>query len=197
VVKPTVEAEDTFQRASQGAFWGTASDNEVWQGDANSLAAFSIEQQEGIIAGRGTYVALLGPALHNADILFVGTLSNFQQGTNMGAILRWTDPQHWYKGYIDGTSLCIIKRDGTQTVILGKMPFVSRADVPYEIRFQANNRQFRAKAWAKAGKEPDWMLTGFDQGASWPSGMGGVRVLFQNYAILRVSLFREMSISPP
>src|SRR5690348_7826300 len=58
-------AQDTFQRQNQ-TLWGTSSDSNRWDGDANNpndQTIFSIANQSGQIAnGQGTFNALLGPA---------------------------------------------------------------------------------------------------------------------------------------
>jgi streptogramin lyase len=87
-------AQDTFQRANQ-KFWGKASDGLTWGGDANSASAFSIVNNTGQVAnGSTSYSAVLGPSATNAEVLFSGSLSVFNN-TNLGAVLRWTDGNNW------------------------------------------------------------------------------------------------------
>src|SRR5205085_2319972 len=100
----TTLAQDNFQRANQ-KYWGTASGGYTWGGDASSNSVFSITGNVGQVAnGNTSYSAVLGPTTTNAEVLFTGSISNFNN-TNIGAVQRWTDGNDWYKAYIDGTSL--------------------------------------------------------------------------------------------
>ena len=60
---------DSFQRANQ-ALWGTASDGQVWGGDANTQAVFSIKGNAGVVSNTAgtSYSAVLGPAVSNAEV---------------------------------------------------------------------------------------------------------------------------------
>src|ERR1700693_5204904 len=101
----TILAQDTFKRANQ-VFWGTSSDGRQWIGDANSIEIFSIVSVTGQIDhAQGTFNAILGPAMTNEEVVFSGTVNQFAQGAtvNMGAVLRWTDANNWYKALMDGS----------------------------------------------------------------------------------------------
>ncbi|MBV8695244.1 MAG: hypothetical protein JO183_07135, partial [Ktedonobacteraceae bacterium] len=100
----SVIAQDSFIRPNQ-SLWGKASNGTTWGGDANAAKVFSISSSAGQVSGNGNnYSAVLGPAATNADVLFSGSTSKFQN-SNIGSVLRWTDGNNWYKAYIDGTSL--------------------------------------------------------------------------------------------
>src|SRR5437016_3663832 len=59
-------AQDTFHRGADQTFWGTASDGQRWDGDANKLQDFSIAGGMGQIHrtanGSSFYTAVLGPS---------------------------------------------------------------------------------------------------------------------------------------
>src|SRR5579863_7196767 len=102
-----VLAKDTFQRAAQ-VFWGTSSDGRLWAGDANSIEVFSIAKGAGQIDhAQGTFNAVLGAPNISAEVLVSVSVNQFVAGgkVNVGAVLRWTDANNWYKALIDGTNL--------------------------------------------------------------------------------------------
>ncbi len=113
----TILAQDTFKRANQ-VFWGTASDGRQWASDANSIEVFSVVSGAGQIDhAQGTFNAILGPVNTNAEVVFSGIVNQFTQGgtVNMGALLRWTDANNWYKALIDGSKLQILRRVNGKT----------------------------------------------------------------------------------
>jgi hypothetical protein len=101
---------DSFQRANQ-ALWGTASDGQVWGGDANTQGVFSIKGNAGVVSNTAgnSYSAVLGPAVSDAEVFATGSMSAFSN-SNLGAVLRWTDGNNWYKAFIDGSNLVVQKR---------------------------------------------------------------------------------------
>ena len=121
----TILAQDSFKRADQ-VFWGTATDGRQWIGDANSIEVFSIVGVAGQIDhAQGAFNAILGPATTNAEVDFSGTVNQFAVGAvvNMGAVLRWTDNNNWYKALINGSNLQILRRVKGTTTSLGSVPF--------------------------------------------------------------------------
>jgi len=143
----TVLAQDSFQRADQ-SLWGTASDGQVWTGDANSLPNFSISGNTGQVVGTtgSSYNAILGPTAANAEVVFTGSLSDLSNN-NLGAVLRWTDANNWYKAYIDGTNLVIqMNVNGTLTT-LARAPFAATAVTSYTLRFNVVGTALSAKVW--------------------------------------------------
>ena len=167
-------AQDTFQRVNQ-KFWGTASDGHTWGGDANSQAAFSILNNVGQIAnGSGPYNAVLGPTATDAEVLFAGSVSSFNNN-NLGAVLRWQDTNDWYKAYINGTQLVIQKKVKGTATILSQAAFPASANTAYNLRFRVVGTTLYAKVWATAATEPTaWTITTTDGSLS--SGQCGLRI---------------------
>src|SRR5215471_18472590 len=131
----TVLAQDTFQRTNQ-LYWGTASDGHTWGGDANSQSLFSISNSTGQVAGgSGIYNAILGATVADAEVLFSGSISSFTN-SNLGAVLRWTDTNNWYKAYIGGSRLIIQRRINGSYSTLGATAFAATLGTSYNLRFQ-------------------------------------------------------------
>ncbi len=174
----TTIAQDSFQRANH-SLWGTASDGQTWGGDANSVGAFSISGNAGLVSNTGwaSYSAVLGPAATNAEVYVTGSLSSFN-GTNFGDVLRWTDGNNWYKAYIDGANLIIQRRVGGLTRVIASVPFVATAGTAYTIHFRVVGTTLSANVWLASGSEPSgWMATASDSALS--SGFCGMRFLTQ------------------
>ena len=192
-----VLAKDTFQRAAQ-TFWGSASDGRLWAGDANSVEVFSIVTGAGQIDhAQGAFNAILGALNTNAEVLISASVNQFAAGgkVNVGAALRWTDANNWYKALIDGTKLQILSRVNGVTTSLASMPFQTNGGVTYNLRFRVIGANLFARAWQSGQPEPaTWMLTVANTALT--QGMGGVRVLVQNTTVIRVTSFLETSIAP-
>ena len=187
----SVVAQDTFQRQDQ-ALWGTATDGRMWDGDANTSAAFSVAGNVGEIANKqGTFSALLGAQSNsNVEVLMSASLSNFNNnGTvNLGVVLRWGDANNWYKALINGTQLSILKRVQGVTTTLGTAPFQAQGDVTYSLRFRAVGATLFVRAWQSAMSEPTtWMVTTTDTALT--TGQVGVRVVIQTNSIVKVDSF--------
>ena len=167
-------AQDTFQRANQ-ALWGTASDGQTWGGGANTQSVFSIANNAGQVSnGSGSHNAILGPTATDAEVLFSGSISSFTS-TNLGAVLRWTDTNNWYKASITGTKLTIQKKVSGKTTTLGTASFAASAGTSYTLRFQVVGTTLNAKVWQAGTIEPtNWMVTTTDTALS--SGFCGLRV---------------------
>src|SRR2546430_604647 len=165
---------DSFQRANQ-SLWGTAADGHTWGGDANSRSVFSISGNAGVVSNTGatSYSAVLGPTAANAEVYATGSLSSFAS-SNFGDVLRWTDGNNWYKGFIDGTSLLIQKKVNGTLTILASIPFTATAGSPYTIHFLVVGSTLTANVWVSSGSEPSgWMVTASD--SSLTSGYCGIR----------------------
>jgi hypothetical protein len=198
---PTVDAvttlaQDTFKRANQ-VFWGKSSDGRQWIGDANSIEVFSVVNGTGQIDhAQGAFNAILGPANTNIEVVFSGIVNQFAQGStvNMGAVLRWTDANNWYKALIDGTKLQILRRVNGNTTSLGSVTFSAQGGTSYTLRFRAVGAALFVKAWQSNQPEPNgWMLTVMDITLS--KGFAGLRFLMQNGVVIKVSLFRETTVT--
>jgi len=171
--------KDTFQRVKQSR-WGTASDGQTWGGDANSLSAFSISGNTGLVAKTvgNSYSAVLGPSATDAEVYARGSISSFSE-SNFGDVLRWTNGNNWYKAYIDGANLIVQKKVNGVTTILASVPFRASAGTSYTIHFRGVGSTLTANAWAASGLEPSgWMVTASD--STFTSGYCGMRFLTQN-----------------
>lgn len=172
---PSEVSEDTFQRPNQ-LFWGNASGGGSWLADASTRPAFAIADQVGLVtASSGTFTALLGPRLATAQLMVILSVSQFNRENNVGAVLHWKDTTHWYKVYLNGESLVLIKRDASQTLQLGSVPFPAQPGLRYSLLVQVRGTVFLAKAWPASESEPaNWDLRVADQSATWVSGYGRI-----------------------
>ena len=182
-------AQDTFQRQNQ-PLWGTATDGRAWQGDANTLNAFSIANNAGQIANmQGTLNAVLGQPAANVNETVNGSLNHFNKGNvNLGVVLRWTDGNNWYKALIDGTHLIMLKRVKGITTTLATVPFQAKDGSMYALRFQAIGAMLFAKVWPTGTAEPaNWMLNVTD--ITLTTGLPGIRVLMQKTTVATITNF--------
>ncbi|GAC1433915.1 MAG: hypothetical protein PVS3B3_10250 [Ktedonobacteraceae bacterium] len=190
-VPVNVLAHDTFQRANQ-ALWGTAADGRMWQGDANTVTIFSITGGMGQVAdGQGAFNAVLGPISSNTDVEVSAIADRFDAGkVNVGAVVRWTNTNNWYKALIDGSHLSLIKHVQGVGTSLASVPFLAQGGISYTLRIRALGTTFFAKVWPTATPEPPaWLITTTD--TSLASGLGGIRIVVQNDTVVRVSAFLE------
>ena len=181
-------AQDSFQRANQ-TYWGTATDGRVWGGDANGNSRFSVLNQTGQVSTKATYSygASLGPGVTNAEVLFSGSIGSFS-GTNLGAILRWTDSQDWYKAFIDGSNLVIQKKVNGTLTKLKSVAFAATAGTSYTLRFNATGSTLSASVWPTSGSDPGfWMVTAQDSDHS--SGNCGLHTLLQSGGTVTFTAF--------
>ncbi|EFH82031.1 hypothetical protein [Ktedonobacter racemifer] len=186
--KINVLAQDTFQRQNQ-PFWGQASDGHTWTADANALAIFSVQNTAGSITdGNGTFNAVLGPASDNVDLLINGSLNKFTGQNNFGSVLRWRNVNNWYKAYIDGNHLIIMRRVAGVNQQLVSVPFAAQSGASYALRFRALGSQLMTRAWQTNTPEPaTWQATIKD--ASLNKGQAGVRVLIQPGTLVKITSF--------
>ncbi|HZU66151.1 MAG TPA: hypothetical protein VFA09_02635 [Ktedonobacteraceae bacterium] len=194
---PNTLARDTFQRPDQ-LFWGKASDGQLWTGDANGSDTFSIVRNAGQVNGQpGVYNAILGPASTNAEVLFTASVNHFNPATvNIGAVLRWKDGNNWYKAFINGTELVILKRIAGTTTRLGSVPFSAVDALSYTLRFRAIGATLFAKAWPANTPEPaSWMLTVTDTNRLLLSGSAGLRAAVEAGTVVKVTSFLETSVA--
>jgi streptogramin lyase len=188
----TTIAQDTFQRANQSR-WGKASDGLTWGGDAGDTSVFSIKSNTGQLnnGGGGSYSAVLGPKVSNAEVLFSGSMGSFNN-TNMGAVLRWTDDNNWYKAYIDDANLILQKKVNGSTSILKSVSFAASAGTSYTLRFSVVGSTLSVKVWKTGTTEPaNWMATASD--STFSSGFCGLRVLDQNGITATITSFQALS----
>lgn len=188
----TIVAQDTFQRIDQ-IFWGTASDGQKWAGDANASTAFAVTDHSGhILFSQSIYDALLGPREVNSEVLFSGMVNNFQNA-NLGAILRWQDKNNWYKAYLDGTELILLKDVAGVMTRLSSVPFPASANRSYILRFHTIGSQLQVKAWAAGDAEPTtWLIQRNDQGLT-TAGYGGLRIILGAGDEATITSFTELA----
>ena len=196
-ITPTLQAnilsQDTFQRANQ-LLWGTASNGQRWGADATTRNVFSIAGKVGQVAnGQGAFDATLGPIITDAEVACSGSMSQFNQ-SNIGAVLRWSDTNDWYKSYIDGKSLVVLKGVGGMATRLGAVPFIAKPGVLYTLRFRINGTTLSASIWQNGSAEPaNWMVTVTDN--TFPNGYSGLRFLLENGTVATVTSFKEIAVT--
>jgi len=182
-----VLATDTFQRQNQ-ALWGTASDGRQWGGDANAKQAFSINGTKGQIAGgQGALDAVIGVTTDNVDITMSGSINQFGNDVNFGAVLRWTDPNNWYKAFIDGNQLVILRSVNGQKKIIAHMDARTGAGVTQTIRFRSVGAMLFAKVWPSGTPEPQKWLIITDN--TFTTGQFGIRVSEQPTTVITITSF--------
>ncbi|MCL5935296.1 MAG: hypothetical protein M1543_02235 [Firmicutes bacterium] len=192
VASMTVVAQDSFQRANQ-TYWGTASDGQIWSGDANSNTAFAIYNGTGQMSkGWQPLTGALGPNMVNQQVLFAGSLNSFNY-TNLGAVLRWNNNSNWYKAYFDGSNLNIQKDLNGSTKILTSAGFKATTNTAYIMRFQVSGNTLSVKVWPNGTPEPaGWMLNASD--SSLASGRAGLRAQLQTGATVTYNWFSAMQL---
>jgi hypothetical protein len=186
-------AQDTFQRQNQ-VLWGTASDMNRWDGDANNpndQTIFSISDQSGQIAhGQGAFNALLGPVTSSADVTISAQVNTFSGGANIGIVLRWQDVNNWYKALIDGTQFRVIRNLQGTTDTLASIAFNAQGGRLYNLRFRAMGAMLLAKVWLAGTQQPAaWMIVTMDSGLA--SGQSGIRVVLFRNTIVTIKSFQN------
>lgn len=191
----TVLAQDTFQRPDQ-ALWGTASDNRVWGGDANTSSAFLIINHAGQISGaQGALQATLSVPNTDAELLVSGSVNRFDANgdANLGCVLRWQDAQNWYKVLINGSQLQLLKDVNGKISVLDTQHFQAKGGTEYNIRFRVLGSNLFARAWPSAQAEPtNWAIMVIDTQLA--SGVSGIRALLAPGTVIRVNAFMETSV---
>jgi hypothetical protein len=124
--------------------------------------------------GSGPHSAVLGPTATNAEVLFAGSVNTFS-GANIGAVLRFTDTNNWYKAYIEGSNLVVQKKVGGTTTTIATTPFAATAGTSYSLRFRVVGTTITAKVWATSSAESaNWTITSSD--SSLARGNTGLRM---------------------
>lgn len=190
----SILAQDTFQRPDQ-FHWGRASDGYTWGADANHSSVFSIASATGQIAGDdGAFQAVLGPVTNDAEVQVSGSVNRFDGTANLGALLRWRNRGNWYKVFLDGSSLTLIKDVNGQTSQVARVPFVAQDQTSYTIRFRAVGTLLMATAWVTGEPDPiNWLIVFSD--ADFSAGRGGVRVVLDDETAVTITSFLETTIS--
>ncbi len=187
-------AKDTFQRQNQTS-WGQASDGHQWGADANAQPSFSINGLKGQIAqGQGALEAVIGLPTDNVDVTISGSVNQFGKNVNLGTVLRWTDTNNFYKAFIDGNHLSILKSVNGQTLILKQTNVTTRAGVAQTLRFRSLGTMLFAKVWPSDTTEPqNWMLVVDDQ--TFTTGQFGIRVFEQPTTVITITSFNAITSS--
>ena len=63
------------------------------------------------VGNGGELTAILGPNFNDADLVVSGSVSDFTN-SQLGIVLRWTDDNNYYKAFINGANLTILRRQG-------------------------------------------------------------------------------------
>ncbi|HEY1348664.1 MAG TPA: hypothetical protein VGF67_03450 [Ktedonobacteraceae bacterium] len=187
-------AADNFQRANQ-PYWGTASDGDRWQADANSLRPFAIIDHAGIVSTPTrplTCTAVLGPGAANMDLTFSASLSRYGPSF-LGAVLRWSDPGDFYLLSLDGRNLGLARAMDGMLTPLQAVTFPARAGASYTFRFRAVGAQLFAMVWPTGQPAlSEWQIALTDDALS--TGQAGIRVSTQSSAQVRVTAFMEVAL---
>jgi hypothetical protein len=110
----------------------------------------------------------------NAEVMFTGSMSSYSNN-NLGAVLRWTNGDKWYKAYITGASLVVQKRVNGATTILRSVPFTATRGTSYTLRFRVVGTTLYARVWKTGTTEPtNWLIMVTD--TSFSSGFCGLRM---------------------
>src|SRR5260370_4986457 len=118
--------------------------------------------------------AVLGSTATEAEVLFSGSLSSYSN-TNLGAVLRWSNTNNWYKAYINGTTLVVQKKVKGATTILGSVPFTATPGTSYTLRFRVVGTTLYARVWQTGRTHPTyWMI--LMTYTSFSSGFCGLRM---------------------
>ena len=137
------------------------------------------------------YNAVLGPVATNAEVIFSGSMSSFNNA-NLGAVLRWTDKNNWYKAYVNGSSLVMQKKVNGAYTTLKTVPFAVTAGTSYSIDFRVVGTTLSANAWLTGTPEPSgWMATVTD--SSLASGNCGLRIQLQIGISATITSFQALS----
>ncbi len=186
-------AQDTFQRTDQSG-WGMASDARSWGGDANIMRSiFSIVHATGQVAhGQGAFNALLGPSTDNIEVVTSGAVNHLGANANFGVVARWIDNNNFYKAYIDGTHLTLLKCVKGTISAVSSVPFHAQDNTTYTLRLRTVGSTLLVKAWQSNTPEPaNGMITATD--VSLPTGQAGLRFLLENGTEIHIVVFSLFS----
>jgi hypothetical protein len=184
----TAIASDTFHRPDQ-PLWGTASDGQVWGGDANAKSVFSIVANAGHVGATNgsSFSAVLGGSATDEDVQVTGALS-VTTYSNFGPVARWQDTSNWYKAYLDGSSLILQRKVAGTTTVLAKTPFAEVAGASYTVELKAVGASLTASVGATSVTATD---------ATFAAGRTGLRVLTQSGSSASITNFQSTAISGP
>lgn len=198
VAQPTV-IHDSFQRNTLPGSWGTTNGLQ-WQLTGNPQAFFvnpGTNTGSGMIISQAQqnaefYTATIGPEVAeptDVQATLAMTFSTSQQN-NVGLVVRWQDSNNYYKVYIDGSQLVLMKNINGQQSSLITTSFAAQDGAAYTLHFRAEkNGVLMASAWPAGQQEPDqWMLKATDHDLR--SGQAGIRALLLNNDAVQVFSFQ-------
>jgi hypothetical protein len=137
---------------------------------------------------------VIGLPTANVDVTISGSVNQFGNNVNLGTVLRWTDLNNFYKAFIDGNHLSILKSVNGQTSILKQMDVTTSAGVAQTLRFRSLGTMLFAKVWPSGTTEPqNWMLVVGDQ--TFTTGQFGIRVFAQPTTMITITSFNAITAS--
>ena len=175
---PIILAQDNFQRPDQQNGWGTASDgHHQWNIETHNPQEFSIVNHVGLIHRVVTdaeVTALLGSQITNVELLASAAVDNFHN-TQIGFALRWNNDNSYYKAYLDGQNLFLIKRlDANNAVTLGFVGSQAQPGTFYSMRFRVIGTSVQVRERQSGSQEPgEWQIEVNDR--TFTSGYAGLR----------------------
>lgn len=208
-----VVAQDDFQNDVDATSWTTASDRKnSWTGDVGN-GDFVIQSGIGLIAQvrndqakNGLYLtALLGPTVQNSTITVEMALRSYRPDllANDGVVLRYRSPgpatlnqSQYYKAYLDGSHLVLLRKSGGVMTTLKSMPFQARAGQRYTLTLSAQGAQLVAQAWQTNSSTTN-KVTIKAQDTTLASGQDGLRVLTQVDTQIQVYSVKMTEVQQP
>jgi hypothetical protein len=203
-----VNLQDTFQRTVPMG-WGTAQPTgQQWTIATGNPQSYSVTAGIGQIVASDTqqtttfYTATLGPTSNAGTTVDVSAtfstlgLSFPNNQVNMGVIARWSQQQQgqqsYYKAYLDGTALVIMRSAGGQQMALAQQPLSATDTTFYTVRLRIQGQTLMAKAWEARLPEPaTWMVQAQDNGAGLlTTGKVGVRAMLPASTFVQVRRFQ-------
>ncbi len=116
---------------------------------------------------------------------------------NIGAVLRWTDGNNWYKALIDGKNLALVKHVNGAPTTINSIAFPAQDNVSYSLHFRIVGMTLYANVWQSDQQEPQtWMLTANDSSFATTQGFGGLRFSVQTGTVVTITSFRATKAHP-
>ena len=192
-----LNVQDNFQRNDQAGSWGKVG-NQKWKIATGDKGAFSVANGAGFIStlaiqpppqAANFYTATIGPATSNTIDASSTFTMQFNGQNNMGITLRWEDGNNYYKAYVDGTQLVLMKKSNGQQAALASFSFAAQNDVAYTLRFRSSGSALLAKVWQADQQEPvNWMIQAQDTDLT--TGKAGIRALLLPGDTIQISSFQ-------
>lgn len=196
-----IMAQDSFHRPDQ-PFWGTASDGQMWSGQANRSRAFRIDHNQGVVQREGapttSYDAFLGkPVLDGeSDATFALFPSSSTARCVFAIYLRWQNAGTWDRLMVTGSMLNLSRAIGGHIQHLLAQPFLARARVWYTLRFRATGSYLFASVWSANAPAPAHWLLIIHDAVSTTAGLGGLHFVLARGASIHVASFLETARFP-